>query len=211
MSNTMPENNLYASSNAASSPVAGDETYQPQFLSWSGRIGRVRYLAYGTAQSLLWYFGFLLASIPLAMLGLVTVDSMTPLYVVIGLAYLVLFVGQVSLARRRIHDLGQSSWWLLLWLVPLVNFGLWVYLMFFPGSKGSNRFGAQPAKNGAGVILMAFGFLMIVLLVGGLAAIAIPQYQSYVAKARAKAAQQQGMPVLPDASEAPPPVPETKP
>ena len=32
---------------------AGDETYMPKFFSLSGRIGRVRYLAYGIGAGLL--------------------------------------------------------------------------------------------------------------------------------------------------------------
>ena len=54
-----------------------------------------------------------------------------------GLAFVVallywlpgLYIGMVAVIRR-FHDLARSGWWSLLMLVPLVNFGTLVYLLF---------------------------------------------------------------------------------
>ena len=53
----------------------------------------------------------------------------------------------VFLPRRRLHDVGKSGWWLLLWLVPLANFYL-IYLLYFKaGDIGTNEYGLPDAPN----------------------------------------------------------------
>ncbi len=47
-------------------------------------------------------------------------------------------------AAKRLHDLDHSGWWQLLGLIPLVNIGLGIYLLFWKGTTGSNRFGVDP-------------------------------------------------------------------
>lgn len=42
---------------------------------------------------------------------------------------------------RRLHDLDKSGWLSLLSFVPLANVGLSIYLIFFKGTEGPNRFG----------------------------------------------------------------------
>ncbi len=41
---------------------------------------------------------------------------------------------------RRLHDIGKSAWWLLLYLVPVIG---WIVLLvfFLTDSKGDNRYG----------------------------------------------------------------------
>lgn len=49
------------------------------------------------------------------------------------------------LMRKRCHDIGRSSWWLLLLLVPIVG-ALWVVavLGFRRGNPGDNQYGPDP-------------------------------------------------------------------
>jgi cell division protein FtsW len=50
-----------------------------------------------------------------------------------------------SFFARRLHDIGKSGWWLLIYLIPLVG---WLVLLFFavqPSQSGSNEYGAEPA------------------------------------------------------------------
>lgn len=58
--------------------------------------------------------------------------------VVFGIA---LFVLQLSLAIRRLHDLGQSGWMALLMIVPVANLVLGVYLSLARGVRGDNVYG----------------------------------------------------------------------
>lgn len=46
---------------------------------------------------------------------------------------------------RRLHDRGQSGWWMLLGFVPLVNVVFFVWLAALAGDRDDNRFGA-PAQ-----------------------------------------------------------------
>jgi uncharacterized membrane protein YhaH (DUF805 family) len=62
----------------------------------------------------------------------------------LGTCYLLLTLpARMSLVVRRLHDLGQSGWWVLLQLVPPVNFFVYVAIGLWRGERGENRFG-QP-------------------------------------------------------------------
>lgn len=93
------------------------------------------------------------------------------------------------LVVRRLHDAGQPGWWLLLFLLApvapfLAPFGAWtvwaallpsvllgLYLLFAPGSPGSNEFGPPNPPNGA--LVMLFGGLTYVLYALSLAALLV--------------------------------------
>ena len=53
----------------------------------------------------------------------------------------------VSLYVRRIHDIGKSAWWLLLLLVPFLNYVVVFYLLFKKGEASRNRFGDEPLSE----------------------------------------------------------------
>jgi len=163
---------------------ASNETYMPKFFSLSGRIGRVRYLAYGFGAGLLMMpVVFLLAG-----LGALTGSSANGagLAGALGglLGYALYLVAILSQVRRRLNDMGKSGWMGLLMIVPIVNiiFGLW--LLFGSGDEGANEYGPAPAPNTTGVIVVAW-ILPIVMIVGMLAAISIPAYKDYTDRARA--------------------------
>ena len=55
-----------------------------------------------------------------------------------------LFLPNLSVQVRRLHDLDRSGWWLLISLIPIV--GAIILLIWFcsKGTDGDNRFGANP-------------------------------------------------------------------
>jgi len=58
-----------------------------------------------------------------------------------GLFHLAVFLPSIAVGARRLHDIGRSGWWQLLWLVPIVG---WVVLIVFYAKRGAaepNRFG----------------------------------------------------------------------
>ena len=59
-----------------------------------------------------------------------------------------LFVGFPCFAAdiRRLHDVGRSGWWELLWLVPVWGWIKGLGLLLRHGEKGENRYGAPPAE-----------------------------------------------------------------
>lgn len=52
-----------------------------------------------------------------------------------------------TLMIRRLHDLNHTGWLSLLFLVPMINFFLVIYLMFFPGNRHVNQYGAPRSST----------------------------------------------------------------
>src|SRR5690606_18697625 len=61
-------------------------------------------------------------------------------YVLVALA---LLLPVLAVGARRLHDIGKSGWFLLLCVIPLVNFYL-LYLLVQPSQPESNAFGSPP-------------------------------------------------------------------
>jgi uncharacterized membrane protein YhaH (DUF805 family) len=57
--------------------------------------------------------------------------------------FLVALVASLSYAVRRFHDFDKSGWWVLLYLVPVVNFVMGLILLFAPGTPGPNTYGVR--------------------------------------------------------------------
>ncbi len=176
MSEAMSETNPYSAPDAALD--SGHEAmYEPKVFSFSGRIGRMRYLAYSFGISFLLMFivGFVTAM--MGYMGEAAGESMLGIVVlgVSALVYLAVIVLSIGFAKRRFNDLDRSGWWILTFLVPLVNLLVSIYLVFFPGSEGSNKFGPAPAENSMGVLIL--GWAIPVFFIAGIAAaILIPQF-----------------------------------
>lgn len=142
--------NPYAAPTAADIGHSVTETYQPKVFSFSGRIGRLRYLAYG----LLWN---LAASLVVGLIAFAAYNAANLVVVVLAIfaSVAIAMVPMFSLTVRRLNDLDNSGWWSLLYLVPLVSLALVIYVLFWPGTAGLNRFGAAPSANTPLVILGA--------------------------------------------------------
>lgn len=139
---------------------------------WSlkGRLGRVRYIAYSVG------FGTLFNIIGGA-LAAVGGNSLAPVFIVVAL--IAIFCFHTLLSVQRAHDFNTTGWLAILGFIPLLNFIFW----FVPGTPSENRFGKQTPPNSTGVIVAAW-IVPIVMIVGVLAAIAIPAYQDYTERAR---------------------------
>src|SRR5262245_28938236 len=55
-----------------------------------------------------------------------------------------LLVPSIAVAIRRLHDTDRSGWWLLIALVPFVGEIVLLVFMVLEGTRGANRFGADP-------------------------------------------------------------------
>ncbi|QJB68663.1 DUF805 domain-containing protein [Parasphingorhabdus halotolerans] len=70
--------------------------------------------------------------------------------VILGLFALAMFIPNLAVQVRRLHDTDKSGWWILIGLIPIVNYiGSIVLLVFFclEGTKGDNKFGTDPKMN----------------------------------------------------------------
>ena len=142
-----------------------------KLFSHQGRIGRLRYLAYVTAASVLHSL----------VTGVVTVVvvSAPPLAVLAWLPLVIFLWFAVITGIKRCHDMDISGWWSLTSIIPVIALA-WV---FWPGSRYANRYGPPP-PNTWGVRILGL-LLPVISLVGMLAAVAIPQYKHYTDRARA--------------------------
>ena len=171
----MTDANPYTAPDAALDTGVDNELYEPSIFSFNGRIGRLRYLAYGLGVN----FVLMLVMMPImggAMFAGAAAgpESMGILSIIaIIVFYVVTIVVSVMFAKRRLNDLNRSGWWFLLFIVPIVNLLLAIYLIFFPGTDGSNNFGPPPVANSIGVLILGWMFPVLMLL-GILAAIAVP-------------------------------------
>ncbi|MGZ5193800.1 MAG: DUF805 domain-containing protein [Ramlibacter sp.] len=170
--------NPYAPPEAAVADVgdAPAQTGPVNPFSWRGRIGRVRYLAYLMYS----YLAVAAASFALAFVfaavGLGSVAAIVPAAVLVPYA-----VYWLIITIQRSHDMGWNGWTSLLVLIPFVGF-IW---LFKAGTPERNRYGLPPPPNTTGVTVGAW-LMPIVFVIGILAAIAIPVYQTYVMRAKAE-------------------------
>jgi uncharacterized membrane protein YhaH (DUF805 family) len=173
--------NPYAAPEAVlTHPGADNETYQPRIFSLNGRIGRLRYIAYSWLSSVV---ATILAAVLVGLLSSLSFISGQTGTILTWIAYLPVVAAGVIMAKRRINDMDKSGWLSLLIFVPLVNVFFGFYLMLKGGTQGANRFGPAPATNPRSIVILAW-LLPIVVLVGLIAAVAIPAYQDYTVRAR---------------------------
>ena len=173
----MTDQNPYAAPDAVLD-TGIDEPYQPAIFSFSGRIGRLRYLAYVVGLNALLMTVMLPIMGGAAFMGDESGMSII-VTVLVVVFYVAAFVLSVMFGKRRLNDLNRSGWWFLVFIIPIVNLLLTIYVLFFPGSSGSNNYGPPPVANTLGIKLIAW-VLPVVMIVGMVAAIGIPAYQQYV-------------------------------
>lgn len=171
-------NNPYSTPEASIDVDPRVATYQPRFLALNGRIGRLRYFAYTIGLTMLMYAVLIPLMFLTGMSGAMTGDpgaasAVNPIVAAVAgllmfalyIAVLVMMIGYIV---RRLNDLGKTGWLALLFILPVVNLVLWIYVQFFPGQKEPNQYGPAPVANSGGVIALALvGFVVAVIgLVG---------------------------------------------
>ena len=174
----MPDDTLnpFAPPQAHVEDVRAAGSTQPVRL-WSaqGRIGRLRLIAWTMLS-------YILAGIAVGVIGALAGGPGSAAFptatMVVAYGVMLVFAGLLTI--QRCHDMNWSGWASLLALIPLVGLVFWLV----PGTQGDNRYGAPPPPNPRGLgWLAAIPLLLFVL--GIVAAVAIPAYQSYVKRAAA--------------------------
>ena len=57
-----------------------------------------------------------------------------------------LLLPALSVGARRLHDIGKSGWFQLLWIVPIIGWILLIYWACQPGQSGANAYGQPPGN-----------------------------------------------------------------
>lgn len=56
--------------------------------------------------------------------------------------FLATVIPHLAVGSRRLHDIGQSGWLQLLWIIPCVGFIIMIVLYAMPTKPGENKYGA---------------------------------------------------------------------
>lgn len=101
------------------------------YFNFKGRATRTAY----------WLFTLfnILATIAAAVVGM-QLQSAVPVSAYI----LVSFIPALAVSIRRLHDIGNSGWWLLLALIPYLGGLILLLLMVQPSARGDNKWGPNP-------------------------------------------------------------------
>ena len=98
-----------------------------KYADFNGRAGRSEF----------WWF-----ALACVLVGLVF--SMLHLDIIGMLVNLALLIPSLAVGTRRLHDIGKSGWFQLIWLIPFIGWILLVYWLAQP-STGPNEYGQGPA------------------------------------------------------------------
>lgn len=136
--------------------IKKDDTIQmlkEQYLSFSGRLNRKPYII----RSLIVYVIMLVLltivdvifedEISFDEFGMLTTSPGT---VELLFTFIIAVIGIVllfSLTIRRLHDLDKTGWLALLNYVPIANIALSIYVLFFRGTEGNNKYGEDPLQG----------------------------------------------------------------
>ncbi|WP_455144099.1 DUF805 domain-containing protein [Selenomonas noxia] len=134
-----------------------DHGLKENFFCWEGRLNRKRYimrlLVLAGVSVALYLFDIMVLMLRLGSPAVYMAQpDMTPgtisaltfgLALILSLLYLPVAVSGYMLMIRRLHDLNLSGFFVLLSFVPIVSFGLIVYLFIKKGTEGDNDYGAD--------------------------------------------------------------------
>jgi uncharacterized membrane protein YhaH (DUF805 family) len=111
-----------------------------KYAVFSGRARRKEY----------WFFTLFNFIFSLALtfvdiwLGLANKSGWGPLS---GLYTLALFIPGLAVTVRRLHDTGNSGWWILISLVPCVGWLVLLIYLIQDSQPGENQYGPNPIED----------------------------------------------------------------
>ena len=110
------------------------------YFDFNGRSRRMEYWMFILINSIISVFCILLDT----MLGTVWSIGYGPIYIGYGLA---VFVPGLAVAIRRLHDIGKSGWYYLLFIIPIIG-PIWLIILFVTeGEQGDNKYGPNPKND----------------------------------------------------------------
>lgn len=136
--------------------------------SKSGRLGVLKYVSH----SILLMIAFMAIFMAIASVagvfssGMETFDpeQMSPVVGILGLVVLLPFAWLgIVFFIRRLHDFNLSGWFALITLVPIIGAIFSLVVLFIPGNKEGNKYGA-PAQTAAWEKVI--GCIGLVVLIG---------------------------------------------
>ncbi|MDO4433879.1 MAG: DUF805 domain-containing protein [Alysiella sp.] len=146
------------------------------FYAKSGRIGRMRYLAYTAILTLcavvpfaLGYIAFIGSKDAIAFILLLALigskDAIAITLITVIPTIIIAIYARFVPGMRRFNDLNRSSWWAALLLIPLISLFVILYLSFAEGDEDDNDYG-EPAEPPTRLIKVVgvIGFVILILM-----------------------------------------------
>jgi len=67
------------------------------------------------------------------------------IFALLDLIYVVaVFIPNIAVGIRRLHDTNKSGWYLLLWLIPIVGWIILIVFLATEGKRETNQWGPSP-------------------------------------------------------------------
>lgn len=155
---------------------------ESSMFSPKGRAGRLRYFGYAIGIG---FLSGLAMGVLSAIIGAISGDPNT-VAMFGGIISLVVSIGVFAVTIifiiKRLHDLNWSGWLSLLSVIPLVNLIFGLILLFAPGNAGPNKYGPPPKPESNAVVILVIA-LVLVAMIGIIAAVTIPAYNDYINRA----------------------------
>ena len=111
-----------------------------QYADFSGRARRKEYWIFSLINYIIIFF--------LYILQIVTIEStLWLIFPIIFFLYAVaVFLPGLAVNIRRLHDIGKSGWWYLIYLIPIIG-AIWLtVLMCLDSEPGENQWGENPKE-----------------------------------------------------------------
>ncbi|MEU3344419.1 DUF805 domain-containing protein [Streptomyces sp. NPDC006700] len=91
------------------------------------------------------YWMFTLFSVIISIV-LAIVDAVIGTQILDWLYTLAVLLPTLGVTVRRLHDTDRSGWWILIGLIPLVGFIVMLVFLATEGTRGENKYGANPKE-----------------------------------------------------------------
>lgn len=119
-------------------------TVPSKYATFSGRASRSEYWWWALFMFLLLLVvglldGFMIA--PLLGFPAFAPEAGQPLSVIVSLA---LFLPNLAVNIRRLHDRDRSGWWILIVFIPIIGMLVLLFWFVLPGTPGPNTHGEDP-------------------------------------------------------------------
>lgn len=111
-----------------------------QYADFSGRARRKEYWIFSLINYIIIFF--------LYILQIVMIESTLWLIfpIIFFLYAVVVFLPGLAVNIRRLHDIGKSGWWYLIYLIPIIG-AIWLtVLMCLDSEPGENQWGENPKE-----------------------------------------------------------------
>ena len=119
-----------------------------RYADFNGRSRRMEFWMFQLGQYIVYFVLALVFVLVGTVASSMNADAIVGLMIIpFFIIALGLFIPNLAVTVRRLHDQDRSGWWILIQLVPFGGIVLLVF-MFLEGTQGPNQYGPDPKGRG---------------------------------------------------------------